>query len=1675
MSLIVIIVLLFPSNAHVMPVSPENNHRNRMFYSSRRSRRLSFCPNYDKYTPNDGPCLCTQGGAQGQIECKACQRLPLAYHSNSITVSRVELIIGSKSTVKNGSDRICFDDLAPNNGTEVTIHVTYQYDKAEACSGCVTQIYIGIPALDQGSCRNNIATAEYTDSFSLIATGGSLHFAIGRGYQYSCAEGNKFRPDYGHHKVIAIAGTNRNVCACSPAEYCHIDGFPLCSAENGLICHGELNECKHQSVCAISNGTEANVNNCTCASAICDLTTGLFCNAHLNMCSHFRLNVCPFSTASNGSFYVATPGCQLSRMITLSAGDIMNVSGNASADPLNELRAMGGMPTASEPKRHFFVNGTDTELRVSYLRLTGGRVHFGAWDGDPEGGSIKVSHGATLHISLCAFLGCGVGYCARTGGAVHIGTESNGVFIKSTFDGNSAERYGGALTVNRGGHAVIVSCTFANNMADHHVYGAMISVFDNDEWSKTGKMTTLLLSGGGNQFIGSAGASNQYIYKIGSPSKDHGKQKVVFDMCPPGAFQPVNIAENATWSSGNSSFIGCPGQCPEGWTTPGHNYALNKYADANAACSVPCPANQSCVSCPKGRSNDGSELTSEAQCISLDVKSVDVRMVGRESLKFMIASTKLDGGNNAGPTDYLASIPAVVVLRDCVDIQEKYPENSNLTSGVYEINPPPIMISRGPGGCGGSPYIWEMTDDMVSCAQRCLEDEACIKVQRSYSGNCYASGVFSNLQPAEPNGNSDWSCAFKLHGSFDVWCDFDTENGPYTVFQRRRNGFESFDEKLWKEYKEGFGSVANEFWLGNDHIHRLTMWTEMSLRIDMCKTSLQDCSHAQYGSFSIGNEADNYRLELGGEFDSSDNLTDAMRGDTVSHHRSQFSTTDRDNEKSIQNCAQKYQGGWWYDGNPFCHAANLNGKYGDDRPSQGLIWSTTSSLEYVQMGVTRHANVTARAEPHLQCCNMCEWRENRAPRSNYGSSYCNGAFYCNLLGCSCSSIEQRLASSCACDFSCHTNAGGSASISLRKRFQTLAANIEKSSVTIHNLGNYSLKASGISPITIHSCNLIGCSVNSVTVSIDVPDPPHVVEAQVIGVDKLQVMIVPPLYDGGANVSQFKVFFYALGSPSHPLKMGGPYTNGYVKCPETPGCTSINHGAKTINMCKALCLAQTSCKSIDWNQTDCKTKTKNMVDAKNAGAWYEGVTGQFPDGHWDFIGERLTYGPYSIFVEHADSLSTSVLDIQNSHNTYYRIEAYSCSYAGCSETATKSTNIPPCVAPNSENISGICWAFQCPSGKYQSSLTECTNMTINTCPPGQNFNSASAVYQEGRKGSTEDDGACSLCTRGRYKTTISPTRCLACPLGYYTNHTASTSCSACPPGAFAKTEGTATCALCRAGTYSSEIASASSSTCITCGTGTYSDKNGSANCTDCPAGTKLLESEADGSEYHDDLKDCENCPVLQFNPFPGNFECYSCLSAKLPGAISCDGCFPGKYKVTRVHSDGNRTDDCIECPSGYYTSQQNRKKCDACPRGYFANNLPSIDNTIRFDRCQSCPRGRHGMRKAAHNETDGCNDCPVGRFTENEHRRSENECDGCPPGRWSNATGLAKESLCNNCDAGKYGSIEEAAAASTSCIDCSTGKYSKKVGAYGESSTCLDCPSGFAPLRFNLEILLQEGK
>ncbi|XP_056429456.1 fibroleukin [Hyla sarda] len=216
------------------------------------------------------------------------------------------------------------------------------------------------------------------------------------------------------------------------------------------------------------------------------------------------------------------------------------------------------------------------------------------------------------------------------------------------------------------------------------------------------------------------------------------------------------------------------------------------------------------------------------------------------------------------------------------------------------------------------------------------------------SNNCSLKGPLSSIQFIFKDCSEYYKMGKRLNGiyqvmpdpknkTFEVFCDMESMGGGWTVVQRREDGTINFN-RTWNEYKNGFGNLSGEFWLGNDRLHLLSKSSNMMLRIE-----LEDFKgvkeFANYDQFYVANEYLKYKLSLG---DYHGTAGDALHFSKQYNHDQKFFTTpDKDNDRYPSgNCGAYYGSGWWFDA---CMSANLNGKYYEKEYKgvrNGIFWGT---------------------------------------------------------------------------------------------------------------------------------------------------------------------------------------------------------------------------------------------------------------------------------------------------------------------------------------------------------------------------------------------------------------------------------------------------------------------------------------------------------------------------------------------------------------------------------------------------------------------------------------------------------------------------------------------------------------------------------------------------------------
>ncbi|KFB37279.1 AGAP011225-PA-like protein [Anopheles sinensis] len=159
--------------------------------------------------------------------------------------------------------------------------------------------------------------------------------------------------------------------------------------------------------------------------------------------------------------------------------------------------------------------------------------------------------------------------------------------------------------------------------------------------------------------------------------------------------------------------------------------------------------------------------------------------------------------------------------------------------------------------------------------------------------------------------------------TFPVFCEQTKFDGGWTVIQQRFDGLVDF-YRNWTEYRNGFGNLEGEFWLGLEQLHQMTRNQPHELIVEL-RDFQGNYAYSRFGGFEIGSESEMFKLKKLGTYS-------GTAGHSLDVSLDQkFSTFDRDNDRDANNCAEDRQGAWWY---LWCGYANLNGLYknvADDR------------------------------------------------------------------------------------------------------------------------------------------------------------------------------------------------------------------------------------------------------------------------------------------------------------------------------------------------------------------------------------------------------------------------------------------------------------------------------------------------------------------------------------------------------------------------------------------------------------------------------------------------------------------------------------------------------------------------------------------------------------------------
>ncbi|XP_056401109.1 fibrinogen-like protein 1 [Hyla sarda] len=205
--------------------------------------------------------------------------------------------------------------------------------------------------------------------------------------------------------------------------------------------------------------------------------------------------------------------------------------------------------------------------------------------------------------------------------------------------------------------------------------------------------------------------------------------------------------------------------------------------------------------------------------------------------------------------------------------------------------------------------------------------------------------------------------------SFPVFCEM-SKYGGWTLIQRH-DGSDTLDfDRTWDEYKNGFGKLQGEHWLGLEYIFALTQQTARPAKLHISIGSFNgEEAYAEYNPFNVGNEDSSYKLSAGKY---SGTAGDAFLGDpaveATNQHDSSFSTWDHptDNcdgsclvgDMMFSSCSEIVQSGWWFNA---CGSTNLNGIWRKPPRCIGFTssvlwptWKVRESLKFSKMYLITH-------------------------------------------------------------------------------------------------------------------------------------------------------------------------------------------------------------------------------------------------------------------------------------------------------------------------------------------------------------------------------------------------------------------------------------------------------------------------------------------------------------------------------------------------------------------------------------------------------------------------------------------------------------------------------------------------------------------------------------------------
>ena len=128
----------------------------------------------------------------------------------------------------------------------------------------------------------------------------------------------------------------------------------------------------------------------------------------------------------------------------------------------------------------------------------------------------------------------------------------------------------------------------------------------------------------------------------------------------------------------------------------------------------------------------------------------------------------------------------------------------------------------------------DILEELANVARSCSNSPGAVTQNVNYPDcdeRSWPKDCFDLLEAGERNSGVYTIYPLK-NGPVSVYCDMISRGGGWTLFHRREDGSVNFN-RTWDEYREGFGDLNGDHWLGNKHIHAMTRLRRNELLVQL--------------------------------------------------------------------------------------------------------------------------------------------------------------------------------------------------------------------------------------------------------------------------------------------------------------------------------------------------------------------------------------------------------------------------------------------------------------------------------------------------------------------------------------------------------------------------------------------------------------------------------------------------------------------------------------------------------------------------------------------------------------------------------------------------------------------------------------------------------------------------